>query len=143
MCFVEIAMLILGIVILVKGGVKWMGDRVVTGPMARVIGVLLMLPVPIAFGVDLVLESGKLVQMAQEGNQFDLQALDLAMLQWVEGAITAGFFLLALVLTLLSARVPAEEHEEEDSLPPRPRRRDLEEEEPFPEKDLPEAGSRE
>ncbi|MBV9125044.1 MAG: hypothetical protein JO112_16945 [Planctomycetes bacterium] len=142
MCFVEIAMLILGIVILVKGGVRLIGDRVVTGPMARVIGVLLMLPVPIAFCVDLVLESGKLAQMAREGNQFDLQALDLVLLLWVEGAVTAGFFLIALVLTLLSARVPAKEPEE-DSLPPSPRGRDLEEEEPFPEEDLPDDRFRE
>lgn len=55
LCLVaQIATFVLGIIALVKGEVKLTGSNVVHGPRARVIGVLLLLPLTLALGIGFI-----------------------------------------------------------------------------------------
>jgi len=67
----EIGMLIMGIVALVKGKISLTANRVVYGIPARIIGALLMLPLPLVFGGVMVLG----VFMAAQGKPVDRENL--------------------------------------------------------------------
>ncbi len=73
-CIAEIIAFIFGIVITVRGTVKLSSSRVVEGPWARVIGVLLMLPVTLGQGGEFLygaaIGAQRGFERAKQGKQF-------------------------------------------------------------------------
>jgi hypothetical protein len=67
-CVLEIAMLIWGIVALATGKFMVTRNKVVYGPMARVIGAILMLPLPVSFFIGILIGVG----FAAQGKKFDM-----------------------------------------------------------------------
>lgn len=98
----EIGMLIAGILALVRGRVAWGKARAVTGPAARVIGVVLLLPIPLAFAVGFAIgfESGL------RGQQ--LSAADKEFITLTEVVITVACLLVALAISGVTSKPTTE-----------------------------------
>lgn len=58
----EIGMLIFGLVALVRGKLTLTKTRIVRGPMARVLGIVAMLPLPLSIGVGVLIGFAMAVQ---------------------------------------------------------------------------------
>jgi hypothetical protein len=138
-CIVEIACLVFGIVTLVRGKFNLSGSRVVEGGPARLIGVLLLLPLILGQGGEFVYGLYKGVQLGARGQQPDMAKLQQELLvpALIINAIGGGIpLILALVIALTNAQpvrpkpeLDEFDEEEEDDRPSRRRDRDEEEDE--------------
>ena len=63
----EIGMLIFGLLALIRGKLTLTKKRVIQGPMARVLAIIAMLPMPISLGIGVIVGFA----MAAQGKQFD------------------------------------------------------------------------
>jgi hypothetical protein len=97
-CIAEIAMLIFGILALVTGKFSLSRTRVVAGTPARIIGVILLMPLVIGQGGGLALGMFKGMQIAARGGPVDAQALKKELTQELETPI----LILNVVVTALS-----------------------------------------
>jgi hypothetical protein len=100
MCLVlQIVMFVFGIVTLIRGQIKVAPSMVVRGPMARLIGLVLLIPLPLAFAIGLVIGVG----LAAQGKGVkDMPGWIVA----VEPSIVVVCFILVLILGFVS-REPA------------------------------------
>src|SRR5437763_1518246 len=87
-CALEIGMLVGGIILIIIGRIP-LGNRVSQGVGPRIAGVVMLLPLPVAFGVGLVYGAS----VVAKGQQFDAQAAALKFAPIEAGIIL--FFLLA------------------------------------------------
>lgn len=55
MLFLEIGMFVAGLVALIAGKLRLSKNNNLTGTRARIVGVILMLPLPLAFGIGLII----------------------------------------------------------------------------------------
>lgn len=104
-CIVEIAMLVMGIIACVKGEVKLSRRKVVSGPAARILGVIMMLPLPVAFMVGMVLG----FQAAARGEA----GPDMATAVIAELVVVGVVVVTAVVFAMATAKDPTK-------MPPRP-----------------------
>lgn len=102
--FLEIGMLIGGFVVLVKGRFTLGKNRVVTGVAARLAGLVMILPLPLAFLVLLLIA----VHAGQSGQPVNYQEMQ-GSLSLLELAITVICFLMAVLIGLIYGQPPAEE----------------------------------
>jgi hypothetical protein len=98
----EIGMLIAGIITLAKGKFTLTKSRVVQGGAARLAGVVMVLPLPLAFAVGFVIGFDRGVH----GKPVDLKELQ-GTLAVVELSIVAVCFLVALGIGLVCAQPPS------------------------------------
>jgi hypothetical protein len=125
-CIAEIAMLVFGIIFLVRGKINLSRDKVVEGAMARLIGVILILPLPLAFLVGVMIGISKGMEAAKRGGQVQLDPDTQMAIAITELAIIFGCLILALILMFATARPPQPKYgfdEEYDDEYPRRRRR--------------------
>jgi hypothetical protein len=118
----EIGMLIWGIIALSTGKFMLTRNKVVYGPMARVIGAVLILPLPVALVVGLAVGVG----FAAAGKQFNFEQAKL--FSPIEAGIIFVCFLIAMGIALATGvpvrkkRIPQDE-EYFDDVEDRPGRR--------------------
>jgi hypothetical protein len=87
----ELVVTALGIGTLIRGRLEWFGNRVVEGIVARLIGLVLLLPLPIVCAISWQ----RLVETARAGKPWSFEAsLD-------QMAIEGGIFGAAIVLSML------------------------------------------
>jgi hypothetical protein len=112
-CLFEIGLLVLEIVCLAVGKIP-LGSKVVKGAPARIIGVILLLPLPICFAIEFVIGVQKGLKAAKEGRQFSIQ--DLEDVQMIILAVHAVAVLLALgaclAIALTNATIPEPDQRE-------------------------------
>jgi hypothetical protein len=125
-CLAEIGCLVFGIIALVMGKFKLTGSRWVQGTPARLIGVLLLLPLIIGYGGEAIYGAIVAVKWAKEGK--DVAGNLAAIQKEIQGTVTiihiAGgipliaAFIVALVKAKPMGKLPRrqkkEEVEEED-----------------------------
>jgi hypothetical protein len=100
-CILEIVMLVFGIITLVKGAFKLTRKKVVTGGPAYVVGVLLILPLPLALATGFAIG---VMHGLQGGAPMDPELLRKAAA--VEWSIIVIMLISALVVALVSAKPP-------------------------------------
>jgi hypothetical protein len=115
----EIGMLIAGIIALVKGSLRLSGKHVVEGISARLMGLILLLPLPLAFAVGFLIGFGEGLQ----GKPVQAQELQ-GTLTGVEVIIVVVCLMGALGIGFASAQTPADQR-------PSPRSREDAAEEPL------------
>jgi len=102
-------LLIGGLVALVTGKVSLTKNLVVHGAMARVVGAILMLPIPLALGCGILLG---VVMAAQGGKSMDDIRIYAAIL---DVGITVGCILLAVIVAAMSPKSkPAKKRRPDD-----------------------------
>jgi hypothetical protein len=138
-CIAEIAMLVFGIIALVKGKFSLTGSRVVRAVPARIIGVILLLPLVIGQGVSLAVITIQVSKLAAQGKQMSYEegwqeGMRLSgPLTLVNGIITGVCLFAALGIAIGTAKPPKSkrrrirEEEYDDYEDTRPRRRRIEE----------------
>lgn len=95
----EVCMLIFGIIALVRGNFTLTRNKVVTGAPARIIGVILILPLPLALLAGLLIG----VYFGMQGRRpQDIQSIAIP----VELGIILGCMLLAVVIGLATGHPP-------------------------------------
>lgn len=94
LCALEIGLLIWGIVTLIKGRLTVSKNKVVTGGRARLIGVIMLLPLPLAFIM------GAIIGVTKAANNQSADMTDPVLIG-VEAAIVLGLGALAIVLGLI------------------------------------------
>lgn len=140
MCLIEIACLVFGIIVLVRGRVPLSANKEVRGAPAYLVGLLLAAVFPLALLIGLVVG----FQRAQNGQPVNIQQPDLSLVL-IDVGVVAGCGITALVIALATAqpkknkrrrRAQEEDYDdydrEEDDEHDRPRRRrydELEDEE--------------
>src|SRR5262245_22776967 len=92
----EIGMIVWGLVALFRGEFQLNPTRVVKGVAARLIGLLLLLPLPVSFAIGFLIG----LSVASEGRRFDPAAWRLTLVA-VEAAVTLGCLAVALLAGLL------------------------------------------
>jgi hypothetical protein len=120
MCFAaEIGMFVFGLLALVRGRFTLSFHRAVFGANARIIGVVLMLPLPLVFGFSYVL-------IKSAGPEQDPTAQELERLARLESRLTLICLLTALGIAALAAKrisggktPEAGQDAEDGELPPR------------------------
>jgi hypothetical protein len=146
-CVAEIAMFVFGIIALVKGKFSLTGSRIVHQVPARIIGVILLLPLIIGQGVGFAIGFAKGAEFAAKGKEFsfhDAMSLQGPILA-VNGIVTGVSLLAALGIAIGTAKPKSkrrrmrdeDEHndyddrlrrrrddDEDQDEPPRRRRRD-------------------
>ncbi len=95
----EIAMLVMGIIALAKGKVTFSKTLVVRGAMARLIGIVFLLPLPLSFGAGFVLG---FMMAAQGKNALDIRIYGIVL----EVVIVLGCGILGVILGYIG-REPA------------------------------------
>ena len=110
----EIGMLVMGILALVRGKVSLTRNRIVTGTPARTIGVILILPLPLALASGFVLG---IILVAQAGGAPPQQADLVKYALPLELGIVLLCFVVALIIALINARPAKEVLKEELGLP--------------------------
>jgi hypothetical protein len=96
----EILMIVYGIRMIVKGTFTIMRSPVVYGWPARVVGVLMTLPLPINFAIGLIWG----VVIAVQGKEVDFQtAREIAV---VEPIVAIAFLFVAMMTGLIFSRIP-------------------------------------
>jgi hypothetical protein len=149
-CIAEIAAFVFGIIAIVKGRFSLTRNRVVQGAPARVIGVLLMMPLILGQGGELVygaaIGARRGFERAREGKQFgpadvqDLQKDVIGPALVINIVGSALPLLLAFAIAVAKAEVPErpsrrrrrprlDDDEDDEELDRRRRRRDEDEEE--------------
>lgn len=133
-CIAELAMFAFGLFALIKGQFSLTGSRVVEAVPARIIGIILLLPLLIGQGSGLIIGVVKGVQMGSQGKEFTMQdAMSLqGPLLAINGGVTALCFVAVLIIGIVAAkpvkskrrRVPDEVDELEEDRPRRRRQRD-------------------
>jgi hypothetical protein len=98
-CLAEIGMLVFGVITLVKGTFQFSRARIVRGAPAYAIGVILLLPLPVAFGIGAVIGA---VVAARTGHAPTAQDLG------PYGAIDVALVLLSLLASLVIALTTAQ-----------------------------------
>lgn len=98
LCIVEIACLVFGIIILSKGVVSLSSTKEVRGGPAYIIGLLLVLVFPLAFGIGFVVG----IQMAAN-NQAPQAGLDLSLI-WIDVAAIAIGVVPSFIIALVCAK---------------------------------------
>jgi uncharacterized membrane protein len=93
----EIIMLVMGIVVLVRGRLSLSKKKEVRGPIARLVGLIMIAPVPIVLGYAAVTGKG-----AGDGPFGELFVIEL-------GAVLACF-ILALILAYANAELKEDQH---------------------------------
>jgi hypothetical protein len=131
-CFTEIALLVVGIVVLVLGNFRLSGSRVVPKVPGRIIGVILMLPLILAQAGGFAIGFVKGAQAGAQGKQFgpeDVVALEKPILVLHFG-VTGLAFVAAIGIAVATAqptnpkrRRIREEDYDNDEYDDRPRRR--------------------
>ncbi|HEV3079992.1 MAG TPA: hypothetical protein VGY66_09440 [Gemmataceae bacterium] len=108
----EIVALIGGIMAIAKGQIRMLGSRTVEGTPARIAGVILILPLPLALVAGFMYG----VILASQGREFDEKAKPIAAI--MEAAIFLVCMTAAVIVTLTAKQ-------------PRRRRRSLEDDDDF------------
>jgi hypothetical protein len=104
LCVAEIGMLVWGIITLVKGKFKLSSRKVAVGGPAYFIGVLLILPLPVAFVIGFAIGAAQ----AAGGGDVNLQDPgQVLMYAGIELAVVLGLFLLALLVYAATAKDPS------------------------------------
>lgn len=98
---IEIAMLVMGIIALVTGKARISGDKVLVGKPARIVGLILCLPLPLDFGAAIALAA------SSETFQRQMQ-LYAPMLFW---GIVLGCSFAAVIIGLIWGKPPRETRE--------------------------------
>jgi hypothetical protein len=98
-CALEIAMLVWGIVVMVTGKLKVSKTKEVRGMAARGLALLMIAPLPLAFGVGFIYG----VMNANAGQKIDTVTVTI-----VEVVIVLGFALAAIVGGLILGKHPDE-----------------------------------
>ena len=65
----EIGMLIFGLMALIRGKLTLSKKSIVYGPMARVLGIVAMLPLPLSFAIGLLIG----IALAAQGKRFEVE----------------------------------------------------------------------
>jgi hypothetical protein len=105
----EIAMFVFGIITLATGKFTLTRGRVVQGTSARIVGVILLMPLVLGFGGGFVISFIKVAQAGAQGQEVDAEQLkkDLETpLLILNAVVTIGSFLLVVVISLVNARPP-------------------------------------
>ena len=105
----EIVMAVMGIKALVTGKLQMTGSKVVAGGAARVLGVILLTPVPIAAVAYIVI-----VFAAAPANPEQYAEDNKLMLALVEAAVVIGILILVAVLCSMLGKSPAEKWQSRD-----------------------------
>ena len=137
-CIADIVAFVFGIVALIKGEFSLSGNKVVRSGPARIIGVLLLLPLILGMGGEMVYGAIKGFELAQQGKQMDMAAFqrENQIPALVIHGIGAGLpFLAALIVALVSAGPKEEKRRREWDDDDRPRRR-LSDDEPEDDLDI-------
>jgi hypothetical protein len=100
-CIVEIAMLVIGIMALVTGKLTFSQNKVVRGATARIAGAILMIPLPLMFGIGLIIG----LQAGLQGQQVDQQKLQ-SQLTPIEIGVTITCLILGLGIAVMGAEPP-------------------------------------
>jgi hypothetical protein len=134
-CGAEIGMLIFGIITLVKGNFALSGSRVVQGVPARVIGVLLLVPLIAGQGGEAIMGMMWGIDKGLQGQPVNIQDAmkDLQSKALIINAIATGVPLLAVLVIALStagpptkrrrARTDLDDADDDEQNDDRPRRR--------------------
>lgn len=106
--FVEIAMLVMGIMALVTGKTRISGNKTLVGVPARIAGLILCLPIPLALGsgiiLAIILVAGQQGPVDQHALQRQLQSYGL----FLEWGIILGCFLAAVIIGSTWGKTPRE-----------------------------------
>src|SRR5262245_20365085 len=94
----EIVMLIMGLVALIRGRIQLAGSRSVEGPAARIAGMILMLPLPLAFAVGFYLGA----QAVATGKNVTSGQFQLTLVL-IELGLLVGCFIVALLVCLVGS----------------------------------------
>jgi hypothetical protein len=107
----EIAMLIMGILAIVRGKVSLTKTLVVEGTAARIVGVIMILPLPLVFGVVILwgIASGA---RGKQLNENELRTTGM----FIEAGITIGCFLLALLIAAMTGGAQSRKFGDYDEL---------------------------
>lgn len=98
----EIAMLIFGIIALVKGKFTLTKKKIVTGAAARIVGVILLMPLPLSFGVGVIMG----IMLAAQGRQ--IQAKEIQNTGTIIEVVSVlGCCILAIGVSLATSHPPA------------------------------------
>src|SRR5262245_56672040 len=108
LCIVEIGMLVGGIVLLAVGKFP-LGNRVSEGVGPRLAGLVLLLPLPLAFGIGMIIGAN----MAARGVRIDQTELALKFAP-LELGIIGVCFIVALAIVLGTAKVPQRRRRADD-----------------------------
>jgi hypothetical protein len=131
-CLAEIGSFIFGIIALVRGQFSLTRSRVVQKVPARIIGVLLLLPLLAGQGIGFIMGAAKGVEFAAKGKEFTMQdAMNLqGPLLVVNVLATAVPLLAAFIIAVVTAKPPkpkrrrsGDEEEYDEDYDDRPRRR--------------------
>ena len=99
MCFIaEIAMMIFGIITLVRGKFNLMRNRIVTGAPAYAIGIILTATLPLIMGIGFVI--GVVLTINAHGQKPDVQQLYMLSILDV---VLVPFVLLVVIIIALAA----------------------------------------
>jgi hypothetical protein len=93
---IEIALLVVGILVVLWGRIPLSGGRAVEGAGARIVGIILMMPIPVSFGLGFFLGASGRIQ---------LNYVSLTRLAVFEATIVGSFVLLAVAVAYLLADV--------------------------------------
>jgi len=112
-CFLvlEIATFVMGIVALVKGKIAFTKNLVVRGAMARMIGVVLMLPLPLTFSITFAIG---FVMAANGRSQHEIAVRAARIATIVEFGVFIACALLAVILGAIAPKRPAKRKLPED-----------------------------
>lgn len=94
----EIGLIVWGIIILVKGQVALSPNRVVRGAAARIVGVFLLLPLPLAFATGIVMG----FMMVAQGKRLEVEELRATGFV-VEVSILLGCIFVALLIACFTS----------------------------------------
>lgn len=109
-CAAEIGMLVFGIITLVKGTFQFSRARVVRGGPAYAIGVILVLPLPLAFGIGAVIGAMIAARTGRAPTAQDLPAFGM-----IDVVLVLTALLASVIIALTSAQPVARREESLDA----------------------------
>jgi hypothetical protein len=125
-CVIEIGLFIFGIMMLITGKMKLSAGRVVEGTPARLLGLLALVPLPLALVVGAIYTATVVMQGPNPG-AFDLGNRDTIIITVIEAVITLGTLAAVLGIGYAVGKAPVDKRQrlveewedEEDELPRR------------------------
>jgi hypothetical protein len=111
MLILEIATLVAGLVVLIKGKISFSRSLVVRGAMARVIGVVLMLPLPLSIAAGIVVG----VALASKGlSQEEIVRRATSIGAIIEIAVYVACVVVAVIIGAIAPKGPAKRRRPDD-----------------------------